>query len=228
MTSTQQSDIIHDVDATVDRRHMLKHPFYTAWTQGKLTRDQLREYAKQYWHHILAEPQYVSAAHSQCPDMSDRQELLENLIEEERGPVNHPELWLRFAEALGLSRDEVIGSKPLPETRALVETYRRLCASDAFIDAATALYSYESQLPAVAEAKIAGLRQFYGVDDDRALAFFSVHLEADVVHSDVGRRMIARYATDDASSDRARRASIEATDALWHFLDGVGQATAAV
>jgi pyrroloquinoline quinone (PQQ) biosynthesis protein C len=33
--------------------------------------------------------------------------LLENLIKEERGAENYPELWLRFAETLGIARETV-------------------------------------------------------------------------------------------------------------------------
>src|SRR5688500_19221606 len=79
---------------------MLKHPFYVAWTEGKLSKEILADYAKQYYAHVRAFPTYVSAVHSRCDDVALRQELLENLIEEERGTENHPELWLRFAEGL--------------------------------------------------------------------------------------------------------------------------------
>ena len=223
MTTSTSPDVIAQVDATIEARHLLKHPFYQAWTEGRLTLDHLRQYAKQYWHHVLAFPQYVSAAHARCPDMDDRQTLLENLIEEERGPDNHPELWLRFGEALGLSRDEIVNSEPLPETAALVRTYRELCgpSAEGFVEGAVALYAYESQVPAVAEAKIDGLRRIYGIDDERGLSFFAVHLQADVEHAEDGRRMIARHAADEASAERARRAAAVAADALWGMLDGV-------
>jgi pyrroloquinoline-quinone synthase len=34
--------------------------------------------------------------HSRCDELETRQVLLENLIDEERGAGNHPELWLRL------------------------------------------------------------------------------------------------------------------------------------
>src|SRR5687768_4747226 len=78
----------------VMRYSMLKHPFYRAWSEGRLSKAILGDYAKQYYAHVRAFPTYVSAVHSRCEDVSIRQELLENLIEEERGTENHPELWL--------------------------------------------------------------------------------------------------------------------------------------
>src|SRR6267143_4098205 len=96
---------------------MLKHPFYVAWTEGRLSKAVLAEYAKQYYAHVSAFPTYVSAVHSRCDDLSVRQELLENLIEEERGEDNHPELWLRFAEGLGVAREDVRAAELLASTK---------------------------------------------------------------------------------------------------------------
>src|SRR5439155_1704622 len=98
------------IDALIAERSLLKHPFYTKWQVGELTVDSLKGYACQYYHHVLQFPTYVSGAHANCDDLPDRQELLENLVEEEQGPNNHPELWLRFGEAVGLSREEIIES----------------------------------------------------------------------------------------------------------------------
>ena len=113
------ADIVSEIQQITDERSLLKHPFYQAWQNGELTLDHLRGYATQYWHHVLAFPQYVSAAHAICPTQPERQELLENLIEEERGDENHPELWLRFGEGVGATRPQIIDSTPLPETERL-------------------------------------------------------------------------------------------------------------
>ena len=100
------------IDSIIDARHLLKHPFYVAWTEGKLSKDQLRHYAEQYFHNVLAEPTYLSAVHFNTPhlhsetnsgDISVRQEVLKNLISEEHGEKNHPALWKTFALALGSS-----------------------------------------------------------------------------------------------------------------------------
>ncbi len=221
--TTAGATIADEIDRLIEERSLLTHPFYQAWQRGELTLDDLRCYAQQYYHHVLAFPQYVSAAHANCPDQGDRQELLENLIEEERGEENHPELWLRFGEALGLRREEIITSQPLPETLRLVETFRDLTKHGSFAEGATALYCYESQVPEVAKTKIAGLRDFYGIESERAHQFFTVHIDADEWHAEVGRGFVARYGEADAA--RTRDAARRAVDALWGFLDGVYGAT---
>ncbi len=214
-------DVIDDVRAIVARRSLLDHPFYQAWQRGALTLADLRVYAAQYYHHVLAFPQYVSGAHAICPDQRDRQELLENLIEEERGEENHPELWLRFAEGVGASRAEVEGAAPLPETSALVALYREATLRRSFPEACAALYVYESQVPEVAKTKIAGLTRFYGIDDPRTLQFFEVHIGADEVHAEVGAGMVRRHAASDPARAAVLGTARACADALWSFLDGV-------
>ena len=63
----------------------IKTSFYQSWNEGTLTLDTLKIYAKEYYHHVAAFPRYISQIHSLCPDISDRQVLLENLIDEEKG-----------------------------------------------------------------------------------------------------------------------------------------------
>ena len=190
-----------------------------AWQRGELTREHLRGYASQYYPHVLAFPQYVSAAHAICPDQGERQELLENLIEEERGDETHPELWLRFAEGVGATRDEIERARPLPVTDALVATFRDATMRRSFAEACAALYVYESQVPDVARTKIAGLKQFYGVDDERTLQFFEVHIGADEIHAEVGAGMVRRHTADDGEREAVLSTARECADALWGFLD---------
>src|SRR5262249_23231893 len=106
------------VDSIIEEKSLLKHPFYQAWQAGKLSMDDLRYYAKAYYPHVAAFPRYVSQAHAGSEDLGTRQMLLENLIEEERGPENHPELWLRFCEGLGLKREDVQSAQVPAETKA--------------------------------------------------------------------------------------------------------------
>src|SRR5208283_835503 len=123
------AQLTRTLDRMVEERSLLKHPFYLEWTRGTLERSRLRDYAIQYYPHVAAFPRYLSAIHSRCADIVTRQALLENLIEEERGAENHPELWLRFAEALGVPRASVLVPAASPAVENLVRTYTELCAN---------------------------------------------------------------------------------------------------
>lgn len=211
------------LDEIIAERSLLKHPFYQVWQKGELTMDALKGYACQYYQHVLAFPKYVSGTHANCDNLADRQELLENLVEEEQGANNHPELWLRFGEALGLNRTDMTDVQPLPETTELDETFRRITKDSSFVSGIAALYAYESQVPEVAGTKMDGLKQFYGINTPDALRFFVVHHSLDVEHSRVTRNMVARHADTPQRQQEAIRAVEESSDALLMFLDGVSR-----
>lgn len=215
------SQFENDLLAAVMEYSMLKHPFYVAWTEGRLSKDVLREYAKQYYAHVRAFPTYVSGVHSHCDDVAVRQELLENLIEEERGAENHPELWLRFAEGLGVAREDVKTAQLLPATQDSVGQLRSLTQSDDYREGLAALLAYEAQIPEVAQTKREGLKSFYGLADERAVSFFRVHESADVLHSRVEMNILKEQCQTPAQEDRAVAAARESAKALWSFLDGV-------
>jgi pyrroloquinoline-quinone synthase len=215
------SQFENDLLAGVMEYSMLKHPFYVAWTEGRLSKEVLQEYAKQYYAHVRAFPTYVSGVHSHCDDVAIRQELLENLIEEERGAENHPELWLRFAEGLGVAREDVTTAELLPATQDSVRQLRSLTQSDDYREGLAALLAYEAQIPEVAQTKREGLNSFYGLADERAVSFFRVHESADVLHSRVELNILKEQCQTPAEQGRAITAARESAKALWSFLDGV-------
>jgi len=200
---------------------MLEHPFYQAWSEGHLDKAILGEYAKQYYAHVRAFPTYVSAVHSRCQDLSIRQQLLENLIEEERGPENHPELWLRFAEGLGVDREEVKNADLLPSTADSVARLQYLTQRADYREGLAALYAYESQIPAVARTKREGLKSFYGVADSRTVSFFTVHENIDLLHQQNELEILGNECDSPESRARAIAAAGEAAAALSSFLDGI-------
>lgn len=209
------------IDSKVAERAMLKHPFYRAWTEGRLPLDTLRDYARQYFHHVEAFPRAVSAVHSACPDREGRRMLAENLAEEEgldAGKQDHANLWLMFA--CGLGEDEgTVRAQPLnAETLGLIDTFRRL-SRRSYASGLGALYAYESQFPGVASAKIEGLIERYGIVDEETLRFFRVHESADIEHSRVCRALLDRLPAE--QREEAVAAGEELAGALWNFLSGV-------
>ena len=218
MTTLTTSTLI---DSKVAERAMLSHPFYQAWTEGRLPLDTLRAYARQYFHHVEAFPRAVSAVHSACPDRDGRRMLAENLAEEEgleAGKQDHAGLWLMFAAGIGESEDAVRAQELNAETQALIDTFRRL-SRRSYASGLGALYAYESQFPAVASAKIEGLIDRYGIRKEETLRFFRVHESADVEHSSVCRSLLDRLPEEEEAE--AVAAGDELAGALWNFLSGV-------
>ena len=208
------------LDEIIDERSLLKHPFYQAWTAGTLPPESLQEYARQYFHFEAAFPTFLSAIHARMEPGEARKAVLENLWDEEHGDKNHLALWLQFAEALGLDADEVRASEPNAETRDLIDGFRSACSEGTVAEGLATLYAYESQAPAVANQKIAGLQKNYAFVDERGYEFFSVHKDLDVYHSQAERDAVAAAATTPEACLGIEEATRSAAARLWRFLDG--------
>ena len=115
------------IDSDIMEKHLLKHPFYLAWTRGELSKEALTDYAKQYYHHVAAFPTYLSAIHSNCDDQPTRKQILSNLIDEEAGSPNHPDLWKQFTNTLGVDDVDLAKTEKQPETKNLIGTFRSAC-----------------------------------------------------------------------------------------------------
>jgi pyrroloquinoline-quinone synthase len=211
---------VRSLEAIIRERHLLKHPFYVAWSMGEVERSTLQAYAGQYYQFERNFPRYVAGAYGRVEDPAGRRTLLENLVDEEGRDPTHPELWLRFAEAIGTSRTAVTRAQLRPETRALLTNYERYTLHGTAPEALSALYAYESIFPEVAAEKARGLRAYYGVKAARGLEFFRVHTEADVAHSRAERALLVRELKGHPTAMReAERATAATVGAWWRFLD---------
>lgn len=215
------------IDTLLRERHLLKHPFYVAWSNGELPLETLRDYAGQYYRFESAFPRFVAAAYSQLLRPEDRRVLLENLVDEEGRSPTHPQLWLDFARGIGLRPRAASSAAPRPGTSALLECYDRLTRRSP-AEAVSALYAYESIFPEIAAEKSRGLRAHYGVRDRASHEFFRVHTTADVEHSAAERKILSGLM---AQSPAARKAALLASRrsiGAWRsFLDGFPMPTRA-
>jgi len=215
-------NVLEEIDAMIDRRNLLGHSFYQKWVAGTLPTDALQEYARQYYAFESTFPRFLSTLHARSDQAEVRQALLDNLWDEEHGDANHAELWLRFAEGLGVDRADVRGSDRNERTESLVDTYWRVCREAPVAAGVAAVYAYERQVPQVAQAKIDGLKLRYGIEDGRTLQFFELHSSLDVEHSEAERRMLADVRGEDGEA--AIEGAGAALEAWWGFLDAVDPA----
>ena len=211
------------LDARIARRSLLKHPFYQAWQCGELTRDDLQEYAIQYYHFESHLPRFLSGIHYNCGWEDVRKIVLENLWDEEHGEENHRVLWLNFCQSIGVDMDRLILTKQYKETASLIAVYLDMCShKNRIIEGGlAAIYVYEKQVPAIAKAKMEGLRQFYGITDEKSLQFFVVHSELDNVHALREAEALSAHVLPDGLQWYIEVGAYRALDAWWGFLDGI-------
>ncbi len=53
-------NIIKRIDAMIEERSLLKHPFYQMWSDGKLTQESLTGYSKEYFQLVKAVPSFMA------------------------------------------------------------------------------------------------------------------------------------------------------------------------
>ena len=203
----------------LDQYHLLKHPFYQVfWNEGKLTREIIKDYAEQYYQHVKAFPRYISATHSICEDIEKRRILLENLQDEEHKDGDHPKLWKNFAKAMGSDVRKIDDAKPDSFTKEMIDNFFTQARSS-YAEGLASLYTYERQIPEIAETKIQGLKKFYGVNSKEGLEFFETHKSADVVHRAECEKLLDGLSKEEL--EKAEKASLLTAKFLWNFLSGM-------
>jgi pyrroloquinoline-quinone synthase len=214
------ADLARVLDAVVGERPLLEHPFYQAWSEGKLTAEDLAFYSTQYWLQVEALPGYLEALADRLPDGDVRRIVTDNLSDERDG--DHAGLWKAFAAALGVGDDALDSAAPEPETRSCVEAFSDAARDTAIPFALGMLYGYESQTPAVSKTKVRGLREHYGIDG-AGLDYFELHADLDVEHAGELASALARYTETAEGLQEAGSGARAGAEAVWTLLDGVAR-----
>jgi pyrroloquinoline-quinone synthase len=215
------AEFFEQLDARIAKFDLLCHPFYKAWAAGELTREDLREYARNYFHQVNAFPEYLAEFAARLSEGQMKRAVLANRDEEigADGTRPHAELWLDFLEGMGGGREAV--DTPVAEVCALNESFHSIARDASSEEALAAFYAYESQVPRVAAEKARGLRDMYGADA-KTCEYFTLHTTADVYHSRVWKHQLAKVVEDDTeAARRALNAAENAGKALWAALDGI-------
>ena len=216
----ERKTLLGALDALVEKYHLLKHPFYRAWTEGKLSKKDLALYAEQYYQHVQAFPENLRDLASRSNGDKELKTLvMENLAEELDEAATHPQLWRQFAASLGVSDVSLNRVQPLPGISALLDSYDEVSTQGTLAQAVAAFYVYEAQVPEIATEKISGLKKFYGIADSRSLSYFAVHEEADVRHRAAWRSWLGNQ--NGADTVAVLCAAERSLKALWGALDAV-------
>ena len=194
--------IIDEIDCTVEERSLLKHPFYTMWTEGKLTMDHLRGYSKEYFQLVKTVPKFVEniyvnagaelSGHTGDLDIETqdyRTKYLANIKDVLDEECQHIEPWINFARSLNLTRNEIIQYKGTNEVNEAIDKLAKLCSSS-FVNGVVVMYSFEKEIPKISSTKIDGLKCFYGISNDQDINYFKLHETADIKHARLWKNII--------------------------------------
>lgn len=203
--------IVQRIDSEIEKHSLLKHSFYQMWSEGKLTLDHLQGYSKEYFQLVKIVPKFVENIAKLTHDPS----AINNNAREE---AEHVDLWVRFANALGISRSDLVNYGGSEMTNEAVDKLIGL-SNLTFEEAVAAMYAYEMELPKISRSKIDGLKKFYEMDSEDATKYFEMHEEADIRHAQIWREILQSIPAE--RQEAAFNAAVESLQAQNMLLDSV-------
>ena len=90
-----------------------------------------------------------------------------------------------------------------------------------YAEGLASLYTYERQIPEIAETKIRGLKNHYGVSSKEGLEFFEVHKAADVYHREACEKLLDGLSEKEQM--KAEKSALSTAKHLWNFLSGIAE-----
>jgi pyrroloquinoline-quinone synthase len=206
--------LVKMIDTEIDKRSVLKHPFYQKWSKGELTLDHLQGYSKEYSRLVKSIPKMVRNVADRAIDIQSR-----NAIEEsEREEYEHIEPWAKFALMLGVPKAVLDTYGGAVETNRAVSKLEEITARS-FEEGICSMYAYEMELPKISRSKMDGLKQFYNLTNTDATEYFRIHEEVDIRHAQLWRDLIENIPL--AKHKAALDAAVDSLKAQNNLLDSV-------
>ena len=201
------SSLIQNIDRVIEERSLLNHPFYQAWSDGKLTREALAGYSKEYYQLVKAIPIFMTQLLDYVPE-SLHDELNHNQQEE----FSHISLWQRFADGLGISSQELTNYEGLSKTNHAIAGMDSLMSS--LVSGSAAMYALEKEIPKISQIKLEGLAKFYGLTSEDVTKYFNEHMDADIRHTASLHRVIDGFSEHDQEIISAAESSVTCQNLL--------------
>jgi pyrroloquinoline-quinone synthase len=160
------------------KSYHIHHPFNVMLNTGNATPEQVRGWVANRFCYQIAIPIKDATVLSNCTDRDVRRGWVQRILDHdgfEIGGVKDPggiEAWLRLAEAVGLSRDEVLDQRHvIPALRFAVDAYvnfaRRAPWQEAVCSSLTELFA-----PEIHKQRLATWPEHYGWIEPEGLSYF--------------------------------------------------------
>ena len=201
------SSLVQKIDRIIEERSLLNHPFYQAWSDGKLTRESLAGYSKEYYQLVKAVPIFMTQLMDHVPDS-----MYNELDHHQQEEFTHINMWERFVSGLGISRNDLLNYDGLYKTNHAVSGMHQLMSS--LESGASAMYAFEKEIPKISEIKLQGLAEFYGLTSDDITTYFKEHMEADIRHAASWQNLINSITSDEQAAIKAAEISITCQNLL--------------
>jgi len=199
------------------------HPFHVMMYEGKATQQQIQAWVANRYYYQINIPLKDAAIMANCPDQRVRQEWIQRMIDQdgEYPDGGGREAWLRLAEAVGLSREQVISEElVLPGVRFAVDAYVNFARRASWREAASSSLT-ELFAPKIHQSRLESWPQHYPWIDDKGYEYFRSRLSQarrDVEH---GLTITLDSFTTHEQQERMLEILQFKLDILWSILDAL-------
>ena len=199
--------LIQKIDRIIEERSLFNHPFYQTWSDGKLTREALAGYSKEYYQLVKAVPIFMTQLMDRVPSS-----LYDELDFHQQEEFSHIGMWDRFASGLGVSRNDLLNYNGLYKTSHAISGMHQLMGS--LESGAVAMYAFEKEIPKISQIKLEGLAEFYGLTSEDVTKYFKEHMEADIRHTASWKKLINSVISEEHELISAAESSITCQNLL--------------
>jgi pyrroloquinoline-quinone synthase len=213
--------LIADLEKVLRQRHPKPHPIRQLLLSGRLSKSQLQGWAKNQFHEFRNIHRFFGIRYQKCPIPELRRSLLENMVEEEGEDLfggkypSHRDLWVRFAEGLGVAREDILDYEPLPGIRAALEMYVSLVQQSHWAVAIGTGLVFEGGGPRRMREEREALEKYYSWIPSSSLDFFRAHEYHDQGHGDKVTEVIKRHCMEIRLQHEMREAVKQRADIMW-------------
>lgn len=216
---TDRPGILEQIDTMLAEHDPARQPMLSMLADGRLSRDELRTFATQYYHLMEALPRFVSTVHSVTIDHLDiRRTLLNILVPLELNPPSIAEMWLHTCASIGLFSDSVRTSETTPATSVCLGDFDYLCREGS-AQGLAALYAWMSRLPRVCRIEQTAFAEHYGLVEGPGVRFFEIAGFQAQSHTRALRgaltALLQEYPEAEPAAFDAARAAVAAVEGMY-------------
>jgi pyrroloquinoline-quinone synthase len=205
-----------------------RHPFHQKMNAGGLSPEQIRGWAANRFYYQVNLPRKDAAILANCPERDVRRRWIQRILDHD-GTGDAPagiDTWLLLAEAVGLTRDEVLDERHVvPGVRFAVDAYVTFARTRPWTEAVASSLT-ELFAPDLMAERLAAFEQHYPWIDRQALAYFRARLSQAPRDSEHALEVVTRYCLTPEQQAAAVAALSFKCDVLWSMLDAIEQAYA--
>ncbi len=204
-------------------RYHHTHPLHVNMNAGHLSRAQIQHWVANRYYYQAMIPLKDAAILSNCPHPAVRRVWIQRIIDHDgaadgRGGI---EDWLRFAEAVGLSREEVLDERHIvPGVYFAVDAYVTFARTHPWIEGVAASLT-ELFAPDLMQERIAAFEHHYTWVTPDGLTYLKTRLTQAPRDANHALQLVTEYCRTREQQERAIAALEFKNDVLWSMLDAM-------